>query len=62
MLETSLNSSDEEASKILFQAFNASLDAAALEGSDVVTGLLFPSDYSGPGFGEENEESFQTLL
>ena len=62
VLETSLNSSDEEASRILFQAFNASLDAAALEGSEVVTGLLFPSDYSGPGFGEENEESFQTLL
>ncbi len=62
VLETSLNSSDEEASKILFQAFNASLDAAALEGAEVVTGLLFPSDYFGSGFGEENEESFQTLL
>jgi hypothetical protein len=62
MLETSLNSSDEEASKILFQAFNASLDAAALEGAEVVTGLLLPSDYFGSGFGEENEESFQTLL
>lgn len=62
VLETSLNSSDEEASKILFQAFNASLDTAALEGAQVVTGLLFPSDYFGSGFGEENEESFQTLL
>lgn len=62
VLETSLNSSDEEASKILFQAFNASLDAAALEGAEVLTGLLFPSDYFGSGFGEENEESFQTLI
>lgn len=62
VLEASLNSSDEEASKILFQAFNASLDTAALEGADVLTGLLFPSDYFGSGFGQENEESFQTLL
>lgn len=62
VLEASLNSSDEEASKILFQAFNASLDAAALEGAEVLTELLFPSDYFGAGFGEENEESFQTLI
>lgn len=62
VLETSMNSSNEEASKILFQAFNASLDAAALEGAEVLTGLLFPSDYFGSGFGEENEESFQTLI
>lgn len=62
VLEASLNSSDEEASNILFQAFNSSLDAAALEGAEVVTGMLFPSDYFGSGFGQENEESFQTLL
>lgn len=62
VLETSLNSSDEEAARILFNAFNASLDAAALEGAEVVTGLLFPSDYFGSVFGEETEESFQTLL
>jgi len=29
LLEVALNSSDEEASKVLFQAFNASLDAAS---------------------------------
>lgn len=62
VLETSLNSSDEEASKMLFGAFNASLDAAALEGTEAVIGLLFPSDYFGSIFGEESEESFQTLL
>lgn len=62
VLKDSLNSSDEEASKILFQAFNSSLDAAALEGAEVLTGLLFPSDYFGSGFGHENEESFKTLL
>lgn len=62
VLEASLNSSDEEASKILFQAFNASLDAAATEGAEVLTGLLFPSDYFGSGFGQDNEESFQTLI
>jgi hypothetical protein len=62
VLEASINSSDEEASKMLFQAFNASLDAAALEGAEAVTGLLFPSDYFGSIFGEETEESFQTLL
>ncbi len=62
VLEASLNSSDEEASKILFQAFNASLDAAALEGAKAVTGLLFPSDYFGSVFGDETEESFHTLL
>jgi hypothetical protein len=62
VLEASLNASDEKASKILFQAFNASLDAAALEGAKAVTGLLFPSDYFGSVFGDETEESFQTLL
>jgi hypothetical protein len=62
LLEASLNSSDEEAEGMLFQAFNASLDAAALEGAEAVTGLLFPSDYFGSVFGEESEESFQTLL
>jgi hypothetical protein len=62
VLEASLNSSDEEASEILFQSFNASLDAAALEGAETVTGLLFPSDYFGSVFGEESEESFQTML
>jgi hypothetical protein len=62
VLESSLNSSDEEAGKMLFQAFNASLDAAALEGAEAVTGLLFPSDYFGSVFGEESEESFQTML
>ena len=62
VLEASLNSSDEEAGKMLFEAFNASLDAAALEGAEAVTGLLFPSDYFGSVFGEETEESFQTLL
>jgi hypothetical protein len=62
VLEASLNSSDEEASKALFQAFNASLDAAALEGAKVLTGLLFPSDYFGSGFEEDTGESFQTLL
>jgi len=62
VLEASLNSSDEEASKLLFQAFNASLDAAAQEGAEEIVGLLFPSDYSGTVFGEETEESLQTLL
>ena len=62
VLETSFNSSDEEASKILFEAFNASLDTAAIERAEAVTGLLFPSDYFGSVFGEENEESFQILL
>jgi hypothetical protein len=62
MLETSLNGSDEEASTALFQAFNASLDAAALEGAETAVDLLFPSDYSGSVFGEESDESFETLL
>ncbi|HOA69955.1 MAG TPA: hypothetical protein PK669_12235 [Methanosarcina thermophila] len=62
VLEASFNSSDEEASKILFEAFNASLDVAAIEGAEAVTGLLFPSDYFGSVFGEETEESFQILL
>lgn len=62
MLEASLNASDEEASTALFQAFNASLDAAALEGAEKTVELLFPSDYSGSVFGEEADESFETLL
>ena len=62
MLEATLNSSDEEASKELFQAFNASLDAAAQEGAQAVVGLLFPMDYMGSAFGADTDESFQTLL
>jgi hypothetical protein len=62
VLEASLNSSDEEASKALFQAFNASLEAAAQEGANEAVGLLFPSDYSGSVFGGEADESFQTLF
>lgn len=62
VLEASLNSSDEEAGRILFNAFNSLLDAAALEGAEAVTELLFPSDYFGSVFGEETEESFQTML
>jgi hypothetical protein len=62
VLEASLNASDEEASTELFQAFNASLDAAVLEGAETAVELLFPSDYSGSVFGEEADESFETLL
>lgn len=62
VLEASLNASDEEASAALFRAFNASLDAAAAEGAETAVGLLFPSDYSGSVFGEEADESFETLL
>ncbi|WP_261789027.1 DUF7284 family protein [Methanosarcina siciliae] len=62
VLEASLNASNEEASRELFRAFNASLDAAALEGAETVVGLIFPSDYSGSVFGEEADESFDTLL
>ena len=62
VLEASLNLSDEEASTALFQAFNASLDAAALEGAETAVELLFPSDYSGSVFGEEEGESFEALL
>ncbi|AKB79767.1 hypothetical protein MSHOH_3284 [Methanosarcina horonobensis HB-1 = JCM 15518] len=62
LLEDSLNSSDEEASTALSQAFNVSLDAAALEGAETAVELLFPSDYSGPVFGGEADESFETLL
>ncbi|AKB65817.1 hypothetical protein [Methanosarcina mazei] len=62
VLEASLNASDGEASVALFQAFNASLDAAALEGAETAAELLFPSDYSGSVFGEEADESFETLL
>jgi hypothetical protein len=51
-----------KASAALFQAFNASLDAAALEGAETAAELLFPSDYSGSVFGEEADESFETLL
>ena len=62
VLEASLNLSDEEASTALFQAFNASLDAAALEGAETAVELLFPSDYSGSVFGEEEGESFEALF
>jgi hypothetical protein len=62
ILEAALNASDEEASKVLFQAFNASLDAAALEGAETAVELFLPSDYSGSVFGEEADESFETLL
>lgn len=62
VLEDSLNASDENASKVLSQAFNASLDVAALEGAETAIELLFPSDYSGSVFGEETDESFETLL
>lgn len=62
ILEISLNASDEEASIALSQAFNASLDAAALAGAEIAAGLLFPSDYSGSVLGEETDESFETLL
>ena len=62
LLEASLNASDEEASTALFQAFNSSLDAAALEGAETAVELLFPSDYSESVFGEEADESFETLL
>jgi hypothetical protein len=62
VLNDAINSSDEEAPKELYQAFNASLDAAAQEGAQAVIGLLFPSDYFGSAFGAETDESFQTLL
>ena len=62
ILEASLNASDEEASTALFRAFNASLDAAALEGAEMAVKLLLPSDYSGSVFGEDVDESFETLL
>lgn len=62
ILEASLNSSEEEDSTALFRAFNSSLDAAALEGAETAVDLLFPSDYSGSVFGEETDESFETLL
>lgn len=62
VLEASHNASEEEASTALFQAFNASLDAVALEGEETVIELLFPSDYLGSVFGEEADESFETLL
>lgn len=62
ILEASINASDEEASVTLSQAFNASLDAAALEGAETAVELLFPSDYSGSLFGEGEDESFETLL
>ena len=62
VLEAALNSSDGEASKALFEAFNDSIDVASQEGAQVVVGLLFPSNYFGSTFGSETEESFQTLL
>jgi hypothetical protein len=62
VLEASFNSSNENISKPLAQAFNSSLDAAAQEGAETVIELIFPSDYSGSVFGEEKDESFQTLF
>lgn len=62
VLEAALNSSDGESSKVLFEAFNDSIDVAAQEGAQVVIGLLFPSNYFGSTFGSETDESFQTLL
>lgn len=62
LLESSLNMPDNKASKLLFNAFNASLDAAAQEGTETILTLLFPSDYSGTVFGEESGESLQTIL
>lgn len=62
VLETALNSSDEEASQNLSRAFNTSLDAAAQEGAQVVVGLLFPTDYTGFAAGSDTDESFYTLL
>jgi len=62
VLEASLNTPDEEASRELLRAFNASLDTAALEGAETVVGLIFPSEYSGSVFGDEADESFETLL
>ncbi len=62
VLETSLNSSDDEASRLLSQVFNDTLDTAAQEGAEVVVEVLFPSDYSGTVFGKDSDESLQTLM
>lgn len=63
VLETaSLASSDKKAARILGQAFDDCLDAAAEKGSEEVIGLLFTQDYAGSVLEEGAEESFHTLL
>lgn len=63
MLETtSLASSDKKAARILGQAFDDCLDAAAEKGSEELIGLLFTQDYAGSVLEEGTEESFYTLL
>lgn len=62
VLETSLNSSDDEASRLLSQVFNDTLDTAAQEGAEAVVEVLFPSDYSGTVFGKDSDESLHTLM
>ncbi len=62
VLESSLNTSDAEAAENLSMDFDFVLDAAALEGARAVSELLFPSEYFGSVFGEEADESMQTLL
>lgn len=61
-LQTSLNSSDKKAKKILNQAFSNCLDTAAQAGAEEIVGLLFSSDYSGSIFEKETGETFDTLL
>lgn len=62
VLENSLNASGEEAAENLSTAFDSVLDAAAHEGARAVSELLFPSEYFGSVFGEDADESIQTLL
>ncbi|WP_440954656.1 hypothetical protein ACSAZK_13730 [Methanosarcina sp. Mfa9] len=62
VLVSSLNVSEGEAAENLSVAFDSVLDAAALEGARAVSELLFPSEYFGSVFGEDADESMQTLL
>ncbi|MGB9926863.1 MAG: hypothetical protein ACPK85_00500 [Methanosarcina sp.] len=62
VLQTSLNSSDKKAKKILNQGFSNYLDSAAQAGADEIIGLLFSSDYSGSIFEKETSETFDTLI
>lgn len=62
VLQTSLNSSDKKAKKILKQGFSNCLDSAAQAGADEILGLLFSSDYSGSIFEKETSETFDTLI
>ena len=62
VLETSLNASGEESTENLSMAFDSVLDVAALEGARAVSELLFPSEYFGSVFGDDADESMQTLL